>query len=67
MKNLEKVAKASQKIRQEDTSTWLPIYYSFATKTVYTTEGEGRFFVTKLIRPNEPQEIEEAIERWRRS
>lgn len=66
MKNLNRVAKASQKIEQEDRSTWLPIYYSFKTQTVYIKSGADRHFVTFLIRPNEPEEIEEAIERWTR-
>lgn len=66
MKGLSDVAKRSAKIKQENTATWLPIYFSFKTNTVYTTEGEDRFFVTKLIRPNKPEEIKEAIERWKR-
>ena len=66
MKGLSNVAKRSAKIRQEDWSTWLPIYFSFKTDTVYTTEGEDRFFVTKLIRPNTPEEIKAAVERFKR-
>lgn len=66
MKGLDNVAKRSTKIKQENMSTWLPIYFSFKTNTVYTTGGEDRFFVTKLIRPNKPEEIKEAIERWKR-
>ena len=66
MKNLNRVAKASQKIEQEDRSTWLSLYYSFETQSVYTKSGAGRHFVTFLIRPNAPEEIESAVERWLR-
>ena len=66
MKNLNRVAKASQKIEQEDRSTWLSLYYSFDTQSVYIKSGAGRHFVTFLIRPNAPEEIESAIERWLR-
>jgi len=65
IKNLTKVAKASEKIEQEERSSWMPIYYSFKTKTVYTKSGEDRFYVTHLIRPNTPEEIERTIEYWR--
>lgn len=66
MKGLKETAKKSKTIRQSNISSWLPIYYNFKTETVYTSEGEGRHFVTKLIRENTPEEIKEAIERWKR-
>lgn len=66
MKGLKETAKKSKAIRQRDISSWLPIYYNFKTDTVYTSEGEGRHFVTKLIRENTPEEIKETIERWKR-
>lgn len=66
MTGLKEVAKASKKIRQADPNTWLDVYFSFENYRAYTTGGEDRFFVTKLIRENTPEEIEEAIERWRR-
>lgn len=61
---LKEVAKASKKIRQADPNTWLPVYFSFENNRTYTTDGEGRFFVTKLIRENTPDEVELAIRRW---
>lgn len=66
MNGLEEAAKKSKKIRQTNTNSWLPIYFSFKTNTVYTEEGQDRFFVTKLIRENTPKEIEEAVENWKR-
>lgn len=66
MKGLKEVSKKSQTIKQRDLESWLPIYYNFKTDTVYTSEGEGRHFVTKLIRENTPEEIAEAVERWKR-
>lgn len=66
MKGLKETAQKSKKIRQRNISSWLPIYFSFKTNTVYTEEGEGRYFVTKLIRENTPEEIKEAIENWKR-
>ena len=66
MKGLKETAKKSKAIRQRDINSWLPIYYSFKTDTVYTSEGESRYFVTKLIRENTAEEIKETIERWKR-
>ena len=61
---LKEVAKASKKIRQADPNTWLPVYFCFENNRAYTTDGEERFFVTKLIRENTPDEVELAIRRW---
>lgn len=64
MTGLKEVAKASKKIRQEDPSTWVIVYFSFKDNRAYTTGGEDRFYVTKLIRENTPNEVEQAIRRW---
>lgn len=64
-KGLTRAAKASSRINQRDTSTWLPIYYCIENKTVFTKEGPDRYFVTKLIRENTEEEIEAAVDRWR--
>lgn len=66
MKGLKAVAKASQKITQRDKSTWLPIYYCIETDTVYAKPGEGRCYVTDMIRENTEEDIVEAVERWKR-
>lgn len=66
MKGLKEAAKKSKNIRQRNTNSWLPVYFSFKTNTVYTTAGEERYFVTKLIRENTPEEIKEAVENWKR-
>lgn len=64
IKNIKSIAKASSRIDQRNTSTWLPIFYSIKEKALYTTEGPNRFFVTKLIRENTTEEIEAAVNRW---
>ena len=66
MKNLASVAKKTQNVICEDWSTWLPLYYSFENDAVYTTEGEGRYLVTKLINPCSSAAVKAAVERWKR-
>lgn len=61
MKNHIRIAKASARIVQSDTATWIPLYYSPSKKEVYTTDGEGRFFLTKLIRENTAKEVEDTV------
>ena len=61
MKNHIRIAKASARIEQSDRTTWIPLYYSPSKKEVYTKDGEGRFFLTKLIRENSPQEVENTV------
>ncbi len=57
MKNLNAVAEASAK-------GVTPIYYSIAENAVYTEDGEGRYYVTDLIRKNTEAEIMVAVRRW---
>lgn len=66
MRNISNVVKKSKNIICKDRSTWIPLYYSFANDAVYTSEGDGRMLVTKLINPNEAADIIEAVERWKR-
>lgn len=63
MKNIKAVAAKTQTINPLHP---IPLYYSIEKKTVYTTPGEGRSFVTNLINPNEPGDIEEIVNRWLR-
>ena len=61
MKNLKTIAAKTQKITPR---TPLPLYYSITKKEAYTNPGAGRFFVTNLINPNQPEDIKEVIDRW---
>lgn len=54
MKNLKKISELSKQGRT-------PIYYSPKTDTVYTEAGEGRFYITDLLRSNTPKEIERTV------
>ena len=57
MKNLDIVAKESAK-------GVTPLYYSVVEDAVYTQGGEGRWYVTCLIRKNTEQEIERVVRRY---
>ena len=62
MKGLKAIAKKSQNITSRQ--TWMPLYYSISEQKAYTTDGNGRQFVTYLINPNTEKDIENAITRW---
>ena len=64
MKGLKQVSDKTQNINSRDRSTWLPLFYSFATDTVYTVPGNDRFHVTDLINPNTKEDIEQAVRRF---
>ena len=66
MKGLKAIAKKSQNIKQTDRTTWIKIYFDFATQTVSTKQTESNCYVTQLINPNSEEDIQEAIERWKR-
>jgi len=66
MKGLKTIARKSQDIKQSDRTTWIKIYYDFASDTVSTKQTDNNCFVTSLINPNTEADIEEAIERWKR-
>ena len=57
MKNLDVVARESANGR-------ISLYYSIAERAVYTEAGEGRYYVTDLIRANTEMEIMAAVKRW---
>ena len=57
MRNLRAVA-------EESRNGITPLYYSIAENAVYTADGEGRHFVTDLIRENTEAEIKQAVRRW---
>lgn len=61
MKNIKNVVKQSQKANQ---AHWIPLYYDYSTKGVYTTPGEDRSLVTHLINPNTEQDIIDVVNRW---
>ena len=56
MKNIEQIAKESRKGTK--------IYYSFNENAIYTEAGDGRFYVTELLRKNTAEEIKSVIRRW---
>jgi hypothetical protein len=66
MKNINRIANKSKGIVQTDWSTYLPLYYSPTKNEVYTTEANDRFLLTYLIRPNTPEEIKEAVNKYMR-
>lgn len=57
MKNLEIVAKQSG-------NGITPLYYSIRENAVYTEAGEGRYYLTDLIRKNTEKEIEVTVKRF---
>lgn len=58
MENLKKVAEASK--------NGCKLYYSIRENAVFTTEGEGRYFLTELIRENTPEEIQKTVYKFMR-
>ncbi len=64
MKGLNEISEATKQINQRDRTTWLDLYYSIKDDTAYTTAGEGRFFITKLINYNQPQDIHYIIDKF---
>ena len=67
MNNILTIAEQSKSINSRDKSTWIELYYSFAHDSVHTKPGEDRFFVTYLINPNTPEDIRNAVNRWKNS
>ena len=65
MNGISAIAKKSQSILCEDRTTWIDLYYSFKLNTVYVKPGKDRHKVTTLINPNTPDDIIEAVERWK--
>lgn len=61
MKNIKNVVKQSQKANPQH---WIPLYYDFVTKGVYTTPGPERGLVTHLINPNNEEDILQVVDRW---
>ena len=61
MRNLNAVATETREIRRGDR---MSLYYSIANDAVYTTPAQGRYYVTDLLRPNTPEEIKTAVNRW---
>ena len=57
MKNVKAVSNRS---RQGIT----PLYYSVKEDAVYTEDGDGRYYLTDLIRENTEQEIIETVRKY---
>ena len=55
MKNTKKVSEHSA-IRTLFGQS-MPIYYNIKEDAVYTSDGEGRYYITDLIRPNTEKEV----------
>ena len=66
MKGLKKVGNATKRTTSTNRASWVSLYYSISEDTVYTEAGNGRYFVTDLINPNTTNEIQEAVENWKR-
>ena len=58
MKNLRSMSERTKKVSARE---GLPLYYSIKEDAVYDEDGEGRFYMTDLIRYNSPEEIEETV------
>ena len=56
MKNLKETAERSRRGTK--------IYYSIKEAAIYTAPGNGRHYVTELLRKNTEKEIETAVRRW---
>lgn len=63
MRNLNMTATKTQAIGKGNRKR-MPLYYSIVDNAVYTTPAQGRYYVTDLLRPNTPEEIETAVNRW---
>ena len=57
MKNLDVVARESSK-------GVTPLFYGIREDAVYTEDGEGRFYLTDLIRENTEDEIKRTVRRF---
>jgi len=66
MKGLKKISDKTQNTKSNDRSTWVALYYSYTTDTVYDKPGDGRHKITDLINPNTPQDIQETVEYFNR-
>lgn len=63
-KNTAKIATETKRIKCNDTATWIDLYFCISNDTAYTTPGEGRYLVTRLINPQTARDISNAINRW---
>ena len=61
MKGLKALSDKTKNVFVNDRSSWITLYYSIAKDTVYTKDGEGRFFMTYLINPCTPKDIEKTV------
>ena len=61
MQGLSVVANATQKIKEDDVSTWLDLYYSIAEDKVYTEPGERRYKLTELRTKHTEKQIEHTV------
>lgn len=62
MKGLKEVALATRGTVQGMIE--IPLYYSIREDKVYTSDGDGRYYVTNLINPNTEEDIKRAVRRW---
>lgn len=67
MKGLKDIANKSNNIIPKDRTTWVNVYYSLTEDKVYDKPGDGRYLVCYLINPNTPEEVQEAVEDWKKS
>lgn len=72
VKGIKEVAKASRKIVQRNSNSWLAIYFDIDRNKVITEEEydrmentDGCFMLTHLIRPCTEAEVEQTVNRFR--
>ena len=65
MKGLKTISDKTQSINQKDPSTLVYLYYSFKEDKVYDRPGLDRYFVTDLLNPHTPKQVEDTIKWWK--
>ena len=66
MKGIKRIVDLTNKINQKDKSTWVTLYYSFDTDSVYSDPRPGAYRICELINPNTRKDIIDTVEWWKR-
>ncbi len=56
--------KNTKQVSQQSKQGITPLYYSIREDAVYTSEGDGRYYLTDLIRENTEEEIVNTVRRF---
>ena len=66
MKNVKRIVELTNRINQKDKSTWVTLYYSFDTDSVYSKPREGAYRVCELINPHTEKDVIDTIDWWKK-